>query len=485
MKQRLASLIERGRGKTVLCVGDLMLDRFVYGSVNRISPESPVPVLQKSSVSEMPGGAGNVARNMASMGLNVILIGCVGEDEDGERLASVMDSEPGIDSRLARSSSFQTIVKTRFVASNQQLLRVDTEARVPDIGLTADVIISAIGDAVRAKTCSAIVVSDYAKGSVTPDIFRACLDIASGVGIPVLVDPKSNDLAVYRGATLIKPNANELAAATGLSCADDKDVEAALVVLKSNLPETNFVVTRAEKGMSWITDGKVHHRHGEAREVYDVSGAGDTSMAAMALGYAADAALEEAVALAVTASGIAVGKTGTATVSASEIRMAIEPRHHLLRAPVLERGLLQTKTEQWKSDGLRVGFTNGCFDILHPGHMKLLESARSMCDRLVVAINSDTSVKRLKGDNRPINSEHDRATIMSGINAVDAVTIFEEDTPEALIELIVPDLLVKGGDYSIETIVGADTVLKNGGEVHIVELEAGHSTTNIIERSKT
>lgn len=485
MRQELVRLLDEARGKTVLCVGDIMLDRFVYGSVTRISPESPVPVLHKSRVSEMPGGAGNVARNLAAMGLNVILVGCVGDDEDGQRLSALMNEQPGIEARLARSSSCQTIVKTRFIASNQQLLRVDTEAHQPDIGAAGAVVSSAISAALSRDDCSAVVISDYAKGSVTPAIVQSCVDAARSKSLPVLVDPKAKDLSIYRGARLIKPNAHELAAAVGRACVDDAEIERALTELKTQLPETVLVVTRAEKGMSWLSDGAVKHRRGEAREVYDVSGAGDTSMAAIALGYAAGAPLELSVALAVTASGIAVAKAGTATVSADEIRRVLEPQHHGLQAPIVDHDNLAKRSAEWKKAGLRVGFTNGCFDILHPGHLKLLQEARSRCDRLIVAINSDASVRRLKGDTRPINDGAARTAIMAGISAVDAVTMFEEDTPETLIRLLVPDILIKGGDYTVETIVGADTVLAAGGEVHIVPLEPGQSTTQIIERSRS
>lgn len=482
MSESLSAVIDRARGARVLCIGDVMLDRFVYGTVDRISPESPVPVMRKARTVEMPGGAGNVARNMAAMGLGVVLIGCIGEDDDGQRLDALLSGQPGIEARLVRSSTMPTVVKSRFVASNQQLLRVDTEAAHPALGIAEAVLSNAIAKA--ASGCKAIIVSDYAKGTISAGTFAACRAAAEAQAIPLLVDPKSTDLTVYAGATLVKPNAAELASATGLPTSEDTDVERALGRASELLPGSQIVVTRAGKGMSWFEAGRVSHRRGEAKQVYDVSGAGDTSMAAIALGIAGGAGLADSVALAVIASGLAVAKTGTASVDADEIRSALDPYYHHLRAPVLSPAAADTLVRSWKDAGLKVGFTNGCFDILHPGHLTLLEEARSRCDRLIVAINADASVKRLKGEGRPVNSEADRARMLAAISAVDAVTVFAEDTPAGLIALLRPDLLVKGGDYTPETIVGADQVRADGGEVHIVGLVDGQSTTAIIERSK-
>ncbi|WP_300396150.1 D-glycero-beta-D-manno-heptose 1-phosphate adenylyltransferase [Henriciella sp.] len=483
MKQHLGELISRAEGQRVLCVGDVMLDRFVYGTVERISPESPVPVLRQSHTVEMPGGAANVARNMAAMGLDVIMIGCVGEDADGASLDALLANHKRIETRLARNSAVPTVVKTRFVASNQQLLRVDSETSSPTLGIAEAVLCSAIEKA--ASECRAIIVSDYAKGTVSRATFAACLKAAKTNEIPLLVDPKHIDLSIYAGADIVKPNAAELSAATGLKAGTDEEVSTALEAATAFLPGSRIVVTRAGKGMSWIQKGQVTHQRGEAKQVFDVSGAGDTSMAAIALGIVTGAPISDAVSLAVTASGLAVAKTGTATVDAEEIRSALDSSFHHLRAPVLSHEATLLQVRRWKDAGLKVGFTNGCFDILHPGHLKLLEEARSRCDRLVVAINTDASVRRLKGESRPVNTENDRARMLSGIAAVDAVVLFEEETPEQLIDMLLPDLLVKGGDYTIETIVGAQTVQANGGEVHIVHLVEGQSTTAILQRTKT
>ena len=481
MKQHLGELLSKARGKRVLCVGDVMLDRFEYGSVDRISPESPVPVLRKSRTVEMPGGAGNVARNMAAMGLEVTVVSCVGEDEEGQRLIELLEAHGHIHARFVKSSASETVIKTRYVANNQQLLRVDREQITPALGAAEAVLVSAISKA--AADCEAIIVSDYAKGVITAGTFAACVAAAEAFDIPLLVDPKSKDLSIYTGAYLVKPNASEIAAATGLPVSSDADVQAALEAAALSLGGSRVVVTRAGKGMSWIDETSISHKKGEAKQVFDVSGAGDTSMAAIAVGIVAGGSLDDAVSLAVTASGLAVAKTGTATVDAEEILTALDPSYHHMRAPILGIEAAKEQVQTWKAAGLKVGFTNGCFDILHPGHLTLLEEARDRCDRLVVAINTDASVKRLKGESRPVNIEHDRALMLAGIAAVDAVTMFSEDTPAELISALQPDLLVKGGDYAIEEIVGAEEVRANGGEVHIVKLVQGQSTTAIIGRS--
>lgn len=482
MTQLIPQLLDEAAGKRVLCVGDVMLDRYVYGVVDRVSPEAPVPVLRKTETVEMPGGAANVARNLAALGLQTIMLGCIGDDEAGQQLDGLLRSHPQIESRLVSASNILTVVKSRFVASTQQLLRVDTESSRADIGPASAVIVSAIEK--MAKDVSVIIVSDYAKGCITPAVFAACVAASRLNQIPLLVDPKSRDFSIYAGASLIKPNASELAAAANREARSDQQVEDALRLLSKEVPGTDIVVTRAGKGMSWLAGDSIAHVPGKARQVFDVSGAGDTSMAALAAALAAGASLSSAVELAVIASGLAVGKSGTATVTADEIRDADAQARHMQAAVLLETDDISDQVRRWRSAGLRVGFTNGCFDILHPGHLSLLEQAKARCDRLVVAINSDASVKRLKGPSRPVNTEGDRARLLAGLSAVDAVTRFDEDTPAEIISRLMPDLLVKGGDYTIDQIVGAETVKAAGGDVFIVPLVDGQSTTGIIARSK-
>lgn len=478
----LLGLIAAAAGKRIVCIGDVMLDRFVYGQVTRISPEAPVPIMRRTREAAMPGGAGNVGRNLSTLGLRTALIGVVGDDPEGRQLAELLGHIDGVEADLIVMRGRPTTLKTRFVAGGQQLLRVDAEdLRAIDLTTEADIVMS-LEDA--AKDASLIILSDYAKGAITENVIAAAIAAGRAHGIPVIADPKGLDFARYGDVDLLKPNAMELGQAIGLTVETDRDAGEALAKAMEMLPAGAIVVTRAAKGMSFMQrDGTVMHRSGEAREVYDVSGAGDTSIAALALGLAAGGSLAEAVELAIAASGIAVGKSGTATVSANELNTALQMG---LRNGGVSHVPLETLVDQvevWRDTNLTVGFTNGCFDILHPGHLRVLEEAKARCGRLVVGLNSDASVRRLKGANRPVNDESSRARVLSGLSAVDAVVVFDEDTPEALIKALQPDLLVKGGDYSIETIVGADVVLARGGTVHIVPLVDGQSTTAAIERA--
>jgi D-beta-D-heptose 7-phosphate kinase/D-beta-D-heptose 1-phosphate adenosyltransferase len=478
---RLRQILNQAAGKRVLCIGDVMLDRFVYGAVSRISPEAPVPVLRQTRLASMPGGAANVARNLASLGLVPVIIGAIGDDEAGRELQALLSVLTGSQTQLVTLTSRPTTLKTRLVAGGQQLLRLDAEESGPPGKAAEAEAVAAIRDLVPGVT--AVLISDYAKGFLTPAILAAALEAASSARIPVIADPKGQDFARYGAVDILKPNAGELAAAIGLPVTSNEEAAAALKAALDALPARAIVVTRAAQGMSFQSrgTGPVHVR-GQARDVFDVSGAGDTSLAALAAAVVAGAKLEEAVNVAILASGIAVGKAGTATVSAAELLDAADlPLRHQ-KAGTLTRDAMVGQIERWRENGLRIGFTNGVFDILHPGHVRLLEEARDLCDRLVVAINSDASVKRLKGPERPVNSEMSRAQVLCGLSAVDAVVIFGEDTPLELITALKPDVLVKGGDYSRNTIVGADIVEARGGEVVVVPLVEGHSTTAAIAR---
>lgn len=480
---KLIDLMEAAADKRVLCVGDVMLDRFVYGAVTRISPEAPVPIMARTRETAMPGGAGNVARNLASLGMIAMLIGVVGDDAEGRELAELIGGLKRVEDDLISMRGRPTTLKTRFVAGGQQLLRVDAEDSESIDSVAEDEIITAIGH--EAKSASLIILSDYAKGMLTDNVIAAALKAARAAGIPIIADPKGRDFTRYGDVDVLKPNASELAAAMDMPLETHEDAEDALMRACGALPAKAIVVTRAAKGMSFCEAGKpVAHRAGEAREVYDVSGAGDTSIAALGLGLAAGGTLGDAVDLAITASGIAVGKSGTATVSRAELQAALSfglSRGGVAHVPI---EALSAQIETWREAGLTVGFTNGCFDILHPGHLRVLEEAKFRCGRLVVGLNSDASVKRLKGPTRPVNDAASRARVLSGLSVVDAVIVFEEDTPAALIEAVQPDLLVKGGDYDIDSIVGADIVQARGGVVHIVPLVDGQSTTAAIARVK-
>ncbi len=464
------------------CVGDVMLDRFIYGTVGRISPEAPVPVLRRQREAAMPGGAANVARNLASLGLDVALVGLRGHDQVGEELESALSDVGHVSAGLVVSSARPTTLKARLVAGGQQLLRMDAEDTQPLSPAEEAALIDRLAPAMTGA--AALVLSDYAKGVLTLSVIAAAVGLAQRLGIPVLADPKHRDFSIYGPVDVLKPNAAELSAAVGGPAVSDADIEFLLTAAQARFPARSIVVTRAARGMSFIAPGEVvRHVPGKAREVFDVSGAGDTSLAALALGLVGGGTLGEAVELAVLASGIAVGKSGTSTVSSAELANAIEAEAGRPGEGALSQAALAEKITRWRAAGLKIGFTNGCFDILHAGHVMLLESARSQCDRLIVGLNSDASVRRLKGASRPINTETARARVLSALAAVDAVIIFDEDTPLRLITDIQPDVLVKGGDYSRETVVGADTVEARGGRVIIVPLLEGHSTTRIIARS--
>ncbi|MBI2261664.1 MAG: D-glycero-beta-D-manno-heptose 1-phosphate adenylyltransferase [Caulobacterales bacterium] len=471
----LQALLERVRGLKVACVGDLMLDRYVYGEVSRISPEAPIPVLKTRRRTAMPGGVGNVARNVAALG-GVARLGAVaGQDAAGDELAALIAAEDGVEDALERRSGVETIIKTRFVAAGQQLLRLDEEATA----LLATETAAFTG-------ASVYLLSDYAKGVVSDLVITQALTAALESGAPVIVDPKGRDFARYGAVDLIKPNASELAAATGLPVDTDEEVEAALGALLRTTTAKAIVVTRAGKGMSLMRRGEAaRHFPGRAREVFDVSGAGDTGLAALGLALGAGASLETAVEFAILASGVVVGKAGTAVVTPAELIDAEMSQHAAgAHAKVMPLDELSHVVEGWKRQGLKVGFTNGCFDILHRGHVAYLAQARSWCDRLVVALNTDASVRRLKGEGRPINDLDSRAVVIGGLQSVDRVTSFDEPTPLTLIERLRPDVLIKGADYTREGVVGGDLVESWGGEVRLATFEDGFSTTRRIEKMK-
>jgi D-beta-D-heptose 7-phosphate kinase/D-beta-D-heptose 1-phosphate adenosyltransferase len=472
----LQALLERVRDLKVACVGDLMLDRYVYGEVSRISPEAPIPVLRAGRTVAMPGGVGNVARNVAALGGQARLGAVAGDDAAGTDLGRLIADEPRIEDFVVRPAGASTVVKTRFVAAGQQLLRLDDESDKRQILENSDAFSKA----------SAILLSDYAKGVVSDDLIAAALGEARASGAPVVVDPKGRDFARYGAVDVIKPNASELAGATGLPVETDAEVEAALTALLATTTAKAIVVTRAGKGMSLARrDGPIHHFPGRAREVFDVSGAGDTGLAALGLALAAGSTLETAVQFAILASGVVVGKAGTAVVTPAELIDAEMSQHaHAAHAKVTPLDELAAEVEGWKRQGLKVGFTNGCFDILHRGHVAYLAQARDWCDRLVVALNTDDSVRRLKGDGRPVNDLDSRAVVLGGLSSVDRVTSFDDPTPIALIERLRPDVLIKGADYTREGVVGGDAVESWGGVVRLATFSDGYSTTRTIEKMK-
>jgi D-beta-D-heptose 7-phosphate kinase/D-beta-D-heptose 1-phosphate adenosyltransferase len=432
----------------------------------------------------MPGGAANVARNLASLGLVPVLAGVIGEDEAGEALKRILLADCAVEAALVVVSGRRTAVKTRLVAGGQQLLRLDDETRDPIDTAAEQALLGALEDS--AQGSAAIILSDYGKGALTDKILARAVALGQRLGVPVIADPKGADFIRYGPVDILKPNAGEFAAALGRPATSDAEIEAGLAEALKLWPARAIVVTRAARGMSLATGGQpVRHLSGQAREVFDVSGAGDTSLAALTAAVVGGADFETAVACAIIASGIAVGKSGTAAVSADEVLLALDRPESAAEAPVMSRADLAAQVRAWRMSGLRLGFTNGCFDILHAGHLSLLEAARQGCDRLVVGVNSDASVRRLKGPSRPVNPEGVRARLLSALKSVAAVTVFDEDTPLELIRAIEPDLLVKGGDYARDQIVGADLVEAAGGQVMIVPLVEGFSTTRILARSRS
>jgi D-beta-D-heptose 7-phosphate kinase/D-beta-D-heptose 1-phosphate adenosyltransferase len=473
--------------QTVLCVGDLMLDEFVYGEVSRISPEAPAPVIAASRQEINIGGAGNVARNLASLGARCIFVGVVGEDGAGRTLRSSLEAEPGIEAHLVVDPSRPTTRKVRFVSEHYSthLLRADWEVTTPVDASREQQLIDHIVAAL--PKASAVVLSDYAKGVLTPRVIRAAIDAANKLGKPVVVDPKGTDYAVYRGATLITPNRQELAAAMHRAAVTESEIVAAATELGRLVGSKAVLVTRSEYGMTLVIAGaEAVHVPAYPVKVRDVSGAGDTVVAVLAAMLAAKADFEPAMRAANAAAAVVVGKRGTATVSKAELRSRLLPGASLAAEEkiLFDWSMLDERLGEWRRQGLRIGFTNGCFDLLHPGHIKLLTEARAACHRLIVGLNSDASVRRLKGEGRPVQAEQARAEVLAALEAVDLVVLFQQDTPLELIQRVRPNVLIKGGDYRLEDVVGRELVEADGGEVMLVELSPGHSTTEIVRQSQ-
>jgi D-beta-D-heptose 7-phosphate kinase/D-beta-D-heptose 1-phosphate adenosyltransferase len=430
----------------------------------------------------MPGGAGNVAANVAALGARAILVGAVGADAAGRRLAELC-RERGIEAWLVEAADRPTTVKTRYIAGAQQLLRADEERTSP----LAEAGAALAAFAAALPGCDYVVLSDYAKGVLCDAVLRPAIDMARAAGKPVIADPKRADLAVYAGVAVLKPNRAELAAATGMPCRTDAEVEAAALRAIELSGVEAVLATRSEQGLSYIARGApaAHVRSARAREVFDVSGAGDSVIAAFAAALATGASPADAAELANLAGEIVVGKVGTAVLRRDDLSASLlDEKVRSAEAKVASRAAALEAARAWQARGLKVGFTNGCFDLLHPGHVSLLAQARAACDRLVVGLNSDSSVARLKGPGRPAQHETSRAVVLASLGSVDLVTIFAEDTPLELIRALRPDLLVKGADYTEEGVVGAAEVKSWGGRVLLARLAEGHSTTGTIRRMK-
>lgn len=460
----------------VLVVGDVMLDRYYHGSATRISPEAPVPVVRVNNQEDRPGGAGNVALNIAALGGAATLVGVVGADATAKDLGSRL-AAAGVRCEFLESADKPTITKLRVISQHQQLLRMDFEqqfdaADVADLGACFEAMLD---------NAQVVIVSDYAKGALqdVPSLINA----AKSKGKPVIVDPKGSDFEKYRGATLITPNLLEFETVVG-ACANEKELVEKGLALMLKLDLEAILITRGENGMTLLRpDSPELHLPARAQEVFDVTGAGDTVISVLAASLAAGEGFAEATALANLAASLAVGKLGTAAISGPELRRAL----HQLQASgrgVMSAEQLRIAVEDARAHGERMVFTNGCFDIIHAGHVGYLAEAKKLGDRLIVAINDDASVHRLKGAGRPINPVERRLAVLAGLEAVDWVVSFSEDTPENLLRQLNPDVLVKGGDYSIEQVVGGEYVLSYGGEVRSLDFLDDCSTSAIVEKMR-
>ncbi|MBE2898692.1 bifunctional D-glycero-beta-D-manno-heptose-7-phosphate kinase/D-glycero-beta-D-manno-heptose 1-phosphate adenylyltransferase HldE [Pasteurellaceae bacterium 20609_3] len=461
---------------SVLVLGDVMLDRYWFGATQRISPEAPVPVVQVNHNEARAGGAANVAMNVAGLNVAVKLLGLVGNDDSAHALREML-SAARIECDFATLDDHPTITKLRILSRHQQLLRLDFENA---FNQTQSAVLLEKLEA-GAPHSGALVLSDYGKGTL--HCVQEMIAIANAHNLPVLIDPKGTDFARYQNATLLTPNLSEFEAVVG-ACADDDELCAKGFELIQQLNLKALLITRSEKGMTLLQLNQPPlHLPTQAKEVFDVTGAGDTVISVLATALADGRTLEEGCYLANVAAGVVVGKVGTSTISPVELENAVHQRTDE-GFGVVDKVRLQQLVREAKARGEKIVMTNGCFDILHPGHVSYLDNARKLGDRLIVAVNSDESVRRLKGETRPINNLNARMAVLAGLSSVDWVVPFEQDTPRELIAEILPDLLVKGGDYKPEDIAGSQEVWANGGDVQVLNFENGYSTSSVVEKIK-
>jgi len=482
MTDALLPLIDRFAQLRILCVGDVMLDRFIYGQVDRISPEAPIPVFAIKEERTMLGGAGNVARNLVALGAASAFVSVIGNDKIGREIAAMIGKETLVTPSLITETGRISTTKTRYVAGTQQVMRADHEVLCAVTDATAQMILDTVQS--ELSSCDAVILSDYGKGLFTRSVLHDIIHAAKVAGKPVIIDPKSRDFSLYHGASCVSPNLHELANAAGRTLVTDKDIAEAAQNLMHMYDIDTILVTRSKDGMTLIArSGEYHHVPARAREVCDVSGAGDTAIATLALGVAAGLPLLDAASLANLAAGIVVGRLGTAVATAQDLKTALftQEREGGVHK-IMPLAAASAQVEQWKREGKTVGFTNGCFDLMHSGHLTLLHRTKFYCDKLIVGVNSDASIKRLKGETRPVNGEMERAILLASLSVVDMVIVFSEDTPIALIEALRPSVLAKGADYQKHQVVGHEIVEAYGGQVVLVPIKEGYSTTNIIKK---
>ena len=467
-----------GQKRRIAVLGDIMLDRYLWGGCSRISPEAPVQVVDVHRETKALGGAGNVVTNLRSLGAEVSLLGVTGDDAPAEALRSLLEEHSTSTARLLRDPARSTSNKTRVVAARQQVVRVDVESRDPISGEQEARLLGWLRGEV--ERCEAIILSDYGKGVITESLSRAAIDLAREHSIPVLCDPKGIDYSKYARATIVTPNRKEASEASGITITDRETLDQAGSKLLADHRFCYLLVTLSEEGMALFSEQGLQVFPTKAREVFDVSGAGDTVVAGLALALAQGKSIEQACHFANIAAGIVVGKIGTATATLDEIRRFDRPRHRDTK--LKSRSEMAETVRRLRAQGHRICFTNGCFDLLHAGHVSYLETAREMGDVLIVGLNSDASVRRIKESGRPIHNQQDRAIVLAALAPVDYVVLFDEETPYDLISAIEPDVLVKGGDYEADDVVGADVVRRRGGSVQIVEFVEGLSSSKTIAR---
>ena len=471
-----------GSKKTILVIGDVMLDRYLIGNVNRISPEAPVPVVLLKQSEDRAGGAANVAANISGLGLNTEIIGCIGEDISGEILKKIItDSGIGIHN-LIISQSRPTVSKTRVMSGNQQIVRIDDESAAAFNANENKQLLSSFTRALESKP-AIVILSDYAKGVLSDSTCKAIIEHCKQLNIPVIADPKGRDYTKYKGATTLTPNKKEAAEA----CSVDLNETAALLIaaeqLKKHLDLDFLAVTRGEEGISLIDNKQIQHIPATAKKVFDVSGAGDTVIATLAAGLVHGLNPHDALQLANIAAGIVVGKVGTVPVTQAELLKALVSEDGQSQADkICDKAQLAELVSRWKTNHQKIVFTNGCFDLLHAGHVTYLEAAKKTGDKLILGLNTDRSVSALKGPSRPVVHEGDRARVLAALASVDAVILFDEDTPLQLINAIRPDVIVKGDDYTEEQVIGGTEVKSWGGSVKLIPLVQGRSTSNIIKK---
>ncbi len=480
--QSLHNWLPKLNNAAVLCIGDVMLDQFVYGDVERVSPEAPIPVLNVNHRTRAIGGAGNVVCNIAALGAAAQLVSVVGDDTLGVQVRDLLAGMDGIDPQLLVDSGRSTTVKTRFIAGGQQLLRADDETTGDPAQNLLERAVETATAALSLSAPGAMILSDYGKGVLTDEVICQAIAAAQAAKVPVIVDPKGADYAKYSGADILTPNRRELSKAARMATGGSDEIVAAAQHLIESCGARHILVTRGGEGMSLVSsEGAPVHLPALAREIFDVSGAGDTVVAVLATGLAAGMSIAEAAQLANIAASLVVAKVGTAVVRNAELADAVDAAASI-PDKIVDQKRLAEQVAQWRSRGLTVGFTNGCFDLVHPGHISLLEQAKSASDRLIVGLNSDASVTRLKGEGRPVQDAAARGLVLASVAAVDVVVVFDDDTPLELIRQIRPDVLVKGEDYELDAVVGGDIVEAYGGRVVLADLVDGFSTTATIQR---